>query len=465
MSPLHIVVSILFVLFLIYTLIYILQWLFGLYIASNRLATGADRKELISKLYTKEELKKHPLSVLIPAYNEEACIVDTIQSLCKQDYPNLTIIVVDDGSSDATSKRVIEQFHMQQTNETIPSIIKTQPVKRVYKKCLGNETLYLIEKENGGKSDALNCGINACRSEQCVVLDADTQVVQDSLTILMAQFITNPKTVICAGSVSSDYAFYKQSSFFHKILVYFQMLEYYRTFYMQRILLDRINGNIVVSGAFAMFDTTVLKAIGGYKNDTIGEDMEVAMRIHSFCASQHRDYDISYTPEAKCYTQFPFRYKDYMKQRRRWHIGMIQSLKSHRYMCGNYHYGWIGVLSGTMYMLYELYTPFIELLGFATLFVAYYLNILDLHFALFAILLYLIFMVLTQAVLIYLIHSFRLEKITLFHRLQLLVISILEFIIFHPLNMVVKIMAFVTFHHHKEHWGKIKRASGSMLQD
>ena len=464
-SPLYIIVLILFSFFLIYTLVYILQWFAGLYVASNRLENSCDRKELIPRLFSKKDLLDHPLSILIPAYNEEECIVETIEALRKQAYPNLEIIVVDDGSNDSTSQKLIDYYQLAEDTKKMIRELPTKPIKQIYKKVLGNETLYLIKKENGGKSDALNCAINACSNTHCVVLDADTQVAPNSLAILMAHFITNKNCVICAGAVSSDYSFYKNTSFFRKILVYFQMLEYYRTFYMQRILLDKINGNIVVSGAFAMFDTEILRMIGGYKKNTIGEDMEVAMRIHSFCASQNKEYEISYVPEAKCYTQFPFRYKDYIRQRRRWHIGMIQSLKSHRYMCGNYHYGWIGVLSGTMYMLYELYTPFIEIVGFLTLVAAYFLNILDLQFAISAIVLYLIFMVLTQAVLIYLIHCYKLEKISFFHRIQLLLISMIEFIFFHPLNMVVKIMAFLTYHNQKSNWGKIKRASGSMIQE
>ena len=463
MSIIRGIVGLLFVFFLLYTCFYILQWLSGLFVASDRLAKSNDRKKIISYIYPKEFFKQHPLSVLIPAYNEEACIVETVLSLCNQEYPGLSIIVVDDGSKDDTSERMISYFQMKPSSCSIEQTIPTEKIHSVFEASYQSHSILLIQKDNGGKSDALNCAINACKTQRCVVLDADTQVAPDALSILMVQCLNDQNIVVCAGAVSTQLDFYQGLSFFQKALLYFQKLEYARTFYMQRILLDQMNGNIVVSGAFAMFDTAVLKAIGGYKRDTIGEDMEIAMRIHSFFASQKKSYKISYVPEAVCYTQFPFHYRDYFKQRRRWHIGMVQSMKSHRYMCGNVHYGWIGLLSGTMYMLYELYTPFIELAGLFSLMLTFMLDLLDCMFVFKITILYLFFIVVTQAVLIWILNMYDIEPFRLRTRILIIGVSVLEFFLFHPMNTIVKLIAFTSYQSQKKQWGCITRAKGSMI--
>ena len=452
-------IKLLFVLFLLYTLIYLLHWGLGLCISVHRLSAFSDHKRLIRRILPNQIARDFPVSVIIPAHNEETCICDTVGSLLLDDYPGLQIIVVDDGSTDQTAQRVREHFGLDRISLPLPDTIPTKMVTGCFQTQVHDKKILLICKENGGKSDALNCGLNFCGTPYCVVLDADTQVSRGSIRMMASRFLLDSRTIVCAGSIGSNFRqqdLYPHLSILQKFLVRFQQMEYYRTFYMQRLLFEQINANVIVSGAFAMFDTRLLRSVGGYRNDTIGEDMEIAMRLHAFCKSQDRPYRIAYMPEAQCYTQFPFRYRDFVRQRRRWHIGMLQCFGQHLYMLGNRSYGWAGLISGTFLMVYEFLAPFVELLGFVTLIAAYYLNILNLQFAWTALLAYALLSMLNQQVLLHALRNYQVEKVSVWDQLVLAFISLLEFLVFHPMNIAVKIIAVFMKGHHKS-WEDIHR--------
>lgn len=398
------------------------------------------------------------MSVIIPAHNEAECICGTIDSLLREEYPNLEIIVVDDGSTDGTEKLLVDRYSLRKEIISSAQELDTAPILRCYYKRFYDKRLVLISKENGGKADALNCGLNICRHPLCVMLDADTKVEHDSIRIMASRFLMDSRTIVCAGVVGSEeLKNYPKLNIFRKMLVWFQRLEYYRTFYMQRILFGRLNANIIVSGAFAMFDTDLVKKAGGYLTNTIGEDMELTMRLHALCASQHRDYRIDYAPEAKCVTQLPFTFHDYCRQRRRWQIGMLQSMGAHSYMLGNLHYSWAGIIAGTFFVLYELLAPYLEVLGVATLIAANYLEILNLGFTVSAMIAYSAVIVLMQMTLVNVIDGYGVEQINWGQRCVLLFISTIEIVFFHPLNVIIKIAASITSYRYKKTWQDIRR--------
>ena len=329
-----------------------------------------------------------------------------------------------------------------------------------YEKIIDGTTLKLVGKVNSGKSDALNCGLNLCKSPHCIILDADTKVEKDSIRNLRCQFVADNKMIVCAGVVGN--AMYGNRSYTHlsimqKTLVLFQQLEYFRTFYMQRVLFDKMNANVVVSGAFAMFRTELLREVGGYKTHTIGEDMEITMRLHAFCQSQKIRYHIGYIPEAKCNTQVPFTYRDYYNQRRRWHIGMIQSLKEHKYMIGNAYYGGAGIISGSFILLYELWAPFIEIVGVIVLILSAITDVLNVDFVIKGTLVYVLLTSLTQMIIIRALNLYRIENIRGLHRLKLFVVSLLEVFLFHPFNIVIKLIAFFKAGRYSKEWKHIER--------
>ena len=453
------IIKVLFVLFFIYTVTFVCYWLISLYTAMYRHSEYRVRKKIYKEIVD-EDIEKDKVSVIIPAYNEDACICSTIDSILINDYPYIDIIVVNDGSTDKTEQVVVDKYRLTEKPFNAKVSIKTQNVLKYYEKVFEGKTIKFVCKENGGKSDSLNCGLNVCESDYCIILDADTTVEKDAIQNMRSRFVTDKHLIVCAGVVENSMyknQFYNKLSLFQRMFVLFQQLEYFRTFYVQRIFLDKMNANVVVSGAFAMFDSNILKDSGGYKTDIIGEDMEVTMRLHAFCKSQKRKYHIGYIPEARCHTQVPFHYKDYFNQRRRWHIGMIQSLREHRYMVGSMFYGGAGIISGTFMIFYELLAPFIEVLGVIILIIASVLNIVDYEIIIRAGILYMFMVALTQMILIKSLNCYGIEKIGFVQKTKLFFIALLEGIIFHPLNVFIKLEASFTAKKNKLLWKHIER--------
>ena len=446
--------------FLVYTLVYLLQWVIGTFVSLRRLSRFPENQQAIPRFFTDALASQYPVSVIVPAYNEQSCICDTIDSLLKEDYPGLEIIVVDDGSADSTASRVVRQYRLKKTDCDPSRPLETQPVLSCYSRALQGKNLTLICKKNGGKSDALNCGLNYCPTPYCVIVDADTQVRTGALRIMAAHFFMDKRTIVCAGAVGTllhTNDLHKTLPFYRRLLVKFQHIEYYRTFYMQRLLFDHVNANVIVSGAFAMFDRDLVLHAGGYRTNTIGEDMELTMRLHAYCLSQNRPYRIIYAPEARCDTQVPFRYHDYFRQRRRWHIGMIQSLKHHLYMIGSHYYGWVGVLSVLFTMVYELLSPFVELFGLVILILSAWLGMLNPGFACGLMLLYVALSLLTQSILLSTLRTYQVEPMRNRRHFQLILTAASECIIFHPINIVIKLVTFLTYRQHKSTWTHILR--------
>lgn len=460
------ILRVVFVLFLLYTWLYVFQWLAGLVVAQYTLARSYRRKDTVRQIVPDEPARKNPISVIIAAFNEENCVIQTIESIMREDYPKMEIILVDDGSTDRTAQKVIDHFHLQPAASPALSGKYAGQIEGFYQRQFPFGRLSLITKRNGGKASALNCGLDFCSTPYCVILDADTLVEKGSFRAMMSQFLSDSRTIVCAGVVGNyQEDVYQKLTLPQKGLVLFQTLEYYRTFYLQRILLDRLNANVVVSGAFAMFDTACIEAIGGYREDTIGEDMELAMRLHAFCRSNRTQYHISYIPEAKCRTQFPFRYRDFFRQRRRWQIGMMQSICRHGYMLLNRHYGWVGLFAGSIFLMYEMFAPFVEMLGLSTLAAAFAVGILDVQNTATILLVYYLLMLLTQCVLISSLNTYSVEKLPWKRKAALLLIACLEPFSFHIFTSTVKLIAILTNRKHSRTWQHIERVKADSQKE
>ena len=452
--------------FFVYAAVYLIQWLISLFAAVYRLPRFAENQEYVERVFTDRVADATPVSVIIPAFNERACICDTVDSLLNNNYPNLEIIVVDDGSTDATANTLVRTYNLQPTAlSSDTEELHTQPVERCYAQSIGGKRILLICKQNGGKGDALNCGFNFATSPYCMVVDADTQVRPGAIRIMANRFIMDRRTVVCAGAVGTQpkrQEVYRHLSLPHKMLVLFQRVEYYRTFYMHRVLFDELNANIIVSGAFAMFDRKLVIQAGGYQTDTIGEDMELTMRLHAFCLSQHRNYKIAYVPEARCDTQVPFHYKDYIRQRRRWHIGLMQSLGRHIYMIGSHHYGWVGILTVVFALVYELLAPFIEALGVFILIFSWTQGILGITSSIEIMAGYLVLSLMTLSLLFSALRTYRVESISLGEQLKLLMVAACEWLVFHPINAIVKVVSVFSYRRYSKSWNHIRRFEDSL---
>lgn len=330
-----------------------------------------DSKALMSNDYERYMYSDNllPISLLIPAYNEEENVVQNIKSLMKMDYPNFEIIVVNDGSTDKTHEKIVEAFGLYQIESSQKVSIPTKEVRGVYYNVDYPNLLY-IDKENGGKSDALNAGINASSYPLFACLDADSRLEKDALLKLSIEFNKDKNTIVAGGIVRiANGSVIRDGEFMgfsmpKKIIERFQIVEYYRSFLSGRVSWGLSNSMLIVSGAFGVFQKQAVIEVGGYKTNTIGEDMEIVVRLHSYMRKNKRKYKIIFCEDAVCWTQGPMSLKDIRGQRRRWQIGLLDTLISHKNLLFNPRYGMVGMVAVPYNWMFELLGAVIEVLGY-----------------------------------------------------------------------------------------------------
>lgn len=352
---------------LIYVNIFFVIYLLGYstFLFCSVLAGGNELFEDVKKKKLHNEIHHEyyvPISIIVPAYNEEVTVTDTIHSLLNLNYKIYEIIIVNDGSKDGTADVLIEHFNLKAVNRPIRRQLPCQDVQSIYENYDDSKVpITLINKVNGGKADSINMGINVSKYPYFVCMDADSILEKDSLSKIAVSVLEN-KDVVAVGSmirISNDSIFdhgvLKEMRLPRKLIPALQVLEYERSFLASRILLDKFNANLIISGAFGLFKKESVIQVGGYQRSSMGEDMELIVKLHSYYRSNKLSYQIKYAYDAICWTQAPERLSDLIKQRKRWHIGLFQSLKAHKsiFFSPSYLY----------YLIYELLSPFIELGG------------------------------------------------------------------------------------------------------
>ncbi|MCI8869150.1 MAG: glycosyltransferase family 2 protein [Lawsonibacter sp.] len=329
-----------------------------------------------------------PVTVVVPAHNESVTIESSVRSLTMLDYHSYEIIVVDDGSSDSTSQILVDAFQMVRVDRPIRLQLHCQPAEAVYEARNSRVPITLIRKRNGGKSDALNMGINASRYPYFLCMDADSVLQRDSLEKIVRPVLEDDRVVAVGGSVrpcngteirDGVVMNYRMPG---KLLPCMQVLEYDRSFLAARILFEQFNGNIIISGAFGLFKKSTVIDAGGYDATTVGEDMELVMRLHVFCREHAIPYRVRYATDAICWTQAPEKLGDLCKQRRRWHIGLYQSMMRHRNILFDLKYGMVGFISCLYFLIYELFSPYIEVFGVLVTALAWAMDFLNVPFML-----------------------------------------------------------------------------------
>ena len=348
------------------------------------------KNELLQEYYV-------PVSIIVPAHNEEVTIAATLRSLLCLEYRLYEIIVVDDGSTDDTAQVLRDTFHLRQIARPIRRMISCQPEWAVFESAEFKVPITLICKRNGGKADALNMGINASKFPYFVCMDADSVLQYDSLEKIVRPVIEGGNVVAVGGAVrpcngaeiqNGRVISYRMP---RRILPCMQVLEYDRSFLAARILFDRFNGSIIISGAFGLFKKSVVIDAGGYDPATMGEDMELVVKLHVFCREHGIPYRIRYATDAICWTQAPETLGDLRKQRRRWHIGLYESMSRHRRILANPKYGLVGFVSYLYFLIYELFSPYIELFGLATVVLAFFLDLINVPFMILFFLIYVVY--------------------------------------------------------------------------
>ena len=416
-----------------------------------------------SRLELGSALNYMPISIIVPAYNESVTIVDTVKSLRKQDYAEFEIVVVDYGSSDDTSRLLVEEFNLQRVDRPIRRQLPSKDVSGIWESRDGGARITLIYKVNGGKADALNMGINASRYPYFVCIDADSVLQRDALRKMIAPVLEDESVIACGGIVQvANTAVIvdgevKSYSYPKKFLVVMQLLEYCRTFLGARLLLNLFNGNLIISGACGLYKKDIVVMAGGYDADTIGEDMELVVRLHAYCRSHGIKYKMVYAPDVVCWSQCPERLRDLRAQRRRWQMGLLQSIGKHRHILFNVRYGLVGTLSMGYYLLMEAFGPFIELFGLIFILLAAYLEMLYVNFMIQYFLLFIAFSALITLTTFFSRMYAQPVRLTFGQVLTTVLMSFVECFGFRQLITWYRISAFFRYRKSKNVWGKFDR--------
>ncbi len=330
--------------------------------------------------------KTPPLSLIIPAFNEENTILRTIKFALAVDYSAFEVIVVNDGSEDKTLQTIIDAFHLNKIDLVHRNFLKTKPAKGFYYNP-DFPNLLLVDKERGNKADALNCGINVSRSPYFCSVDADSLLDKESLIRLITPILeSNVPVIACGGvvrvlnGVTLESTAIKEVNLPPKALPTFQIVEYLRAFLFGRVGWDVMNSLLILSGAFTLFNKAAVLEVGGFKAGNITEDMEIIVRLHKYYLKNKKPYLIKFVSDPICWTEVPEKIRMLGRQRRRWHLGLMQTIFQHRSMIFNPRYGKIGMLVIPYYVLFEMLGPLVEVLGYIIVPLAYLLGLLNFEF-------------------------------------------------------------------------------------
>lgn len=326
------------------------------------------------------------ISILAPAFNEESTIEASLRALLALQYPTLEIIVISDGSKDRTVPVLIERFDLVPVKAIYEQRIKTKPVRSLYRSAT-YPALVVVDKENGGKADALNVGLSFAKGELVCAMDADTLIEADGLQRMVRPFLYATDVVATGGTIrvvnGSEVKFGRvvKTRVPTNAIAGMQVVEYLRAFLFGRLGWNRLGGNIIISGAFGLFRRDAVVNSGGYLHDTVGEDMELVLRLKRLSYERGGPGKIAFVPDPVAWTEVPESLKVLGRQRDRWHRGLADVLWRHKRMLLNPRYGVTGLVVFPYYTFVELLAPVIEAIGLISLAVGLIFHIVDWNFA------------------------------------------------------------------------------------
>lgn len=405
-----------------------------------------------------------PISVLVPAYNEEATIVENIESLLSLNYPLFEIVVINDGSKDNSLNKIIEAYDLKLVNQPIRYHIKTKKVCGIYKNP-NIPNLVLVDKENGGKADALNIGINISRYPIFASIDADSILEGDSLIRVIMPFIENKETIAVGGIIriangsTIINGSIKEINLPKSKIAMLQVVEYLRAFLTGRMGWNALNSLLIISGAFGAFRKEEVVEVGGYSSNTVGEDMELVLKLHEYMVKNKRRYNIKFLPDPVCWTQAPENLEDLRTQRRRWQIGLMDSLFRHKKMLFNPRYGIIGLLATPYFWFFELLGPVIELAGYIFIPISYFMGALNTKFFILFLAASVLYGIILSTGAI-LLEDYTFSKYPSVRQLlKLTLYGVIENFGYRQLTILYRFEGIIRYKKNKNSWGKIQRKS------
>jgi cellulose synthase/poly-beta-1,6-N-acetylglucosamine synthase-like glycosyltransferase len=314
-----------------------------------------------------------PVTVIVPAYDEAATIAGAVRSALQLEYPRFEIVVVNDGSKDDTLAVLRREFALVPAAEEYRASLRTRPIRAVYRS-LEHPNLKVVDKENGGKADALNAGIAVAGSPLFCAVDADCVLQRDSLHRVVRPFLEDRRVIACGGSIRvangcrvSD-GFLEEAAIPRSWLARIQVVEYLRAFLFGRMGWSPSNAMLVISGAFGVFRRSAVVEAGGYRTDTVGEDMELVTRLHRLHRAARKPYRIVFVPDPICWTEAPDSADVLRRQRVRWQRGLLESLAANWRLLFHARGGAPGWLAFPALLAFEVMGPVVEVAGYAVLF-------------------------------------------------------------------------------------------------
>jgi cellulose synthase/poly-beta-1,6-N-acetylglucosamine synthase-like glycosyltransferase len=405
------------------------------------------------------------MSILAPAYNEGATIIENVRSLLSLHYNNLEVIIINDGSRDNTLEKLIKAYDLYKADFFVKSHLQTKQVRGVYKsRNPVYRKLIVVDKENGGKADALNVGVNIASNNYYVCIDVDCVLEQDALLKLAKPFLesTNKRVIAAGGVVRIANSCEIEGGRLVKVnlpkqfLPRIQTLEYIRAFLLSRMAWTKLNGLLLISGAFGAFDREIVIKCGGYSTETVGEDMELVVRMRRYMEELDEPYKVSFIPDPLCWTEAPSTFRILGRQRNRWTRGTIETLSFHRKMLFNPQYGILGILSYPYWLFFEFLAPIIEFFGTVGLIVYCFTYSINWQAILIMVgvicigILYSIFAIMME-VLTY--NQYKQRK----DILKLVLVAILEPFVFHPFVVLSAIKGNFDLLRKNNSWGEMTR--------
>jgi cellulose synthase/poly-beta-1,6-N-acetylglucosamine synthase-like glycosyltransferase len=320
-----------------------------------------------------------PITLLAPAYNEAATCAEAIRSLLTLNYPEYEILLVNDGSKDATLETLTAAFDLEPAPRAPTASLPTQPLRDIYRS-RRHANLWVVDKENGGKADALNAGLNYCRTPLFCAMDVDSLLERDALIRIVRPFLEDATTVAAGGLIRIVNGCRVESGIVTDIrlprgwLARFQVLEYLRAFLAGRMGWSALNATLIISGAFGLFRRQPVVDVGGYAVDTVGEDMELVVRLHRYFRERRLPYRIEFVPDPVAWTECPESLRLLGRQRDRWQRGLTETMLRHRAMLLNPRYGVAGLLAYPYFFFLEMAGAAVEAAGYAAFVLAVLLH-------------------------------------------------------------------------------------------
>jgi len=406
------------------------------------------------------------ISILAPAYNESKTIIDNIKALLSIHYNNYEVIIINDGSDDDSLEKIIKEYELQKVEYAINYKIPTKEIRDIYRSTnRAYRFLTVIDKFNGGKADSLNAGLNISQNDLFVAIDVDSVIEPDALLKMAKPFMeTNKERVIATGgairianSCQIENGHIVNIEVPKNLLARFQVVEYTRAFLMGRIAWSRLNGLLLISGALGLFDKSIAIACGGYNHNTVGEDMELVVRMRRYMYDQKIKHRVVYIPDPLCWTEVPSNLVTLSRQRNRWTRGLMDSLFIHRKMFFNPKYQSLGMLGYPFWFFFEWMAPVIEVLGLAYMVYLIFIGAVNWPFFVFLfVFVYLFSVAFSSYAILY--EEFTFHKYTkVTHILKLLGIIFLEPLSYHFFNVYCSIRGNISFLQGNKSWGAHER--------